>query len=353
MKERFSIFLSVCLLFVSCRPSVLQFDEVEYVTNSMMVQTKNIETVDLGLAGITDMRIRGPYIIVATSDPSGFVKVFDAETFEYLGAYFVQGNGPGELILPITASSMSFFREGDEWFAVFNGNKGHYIRFNISRSVESKVTVCEEYGEISGGTYQALDLRDGTFFFKGMSPDRNSQIRFLTRNNEKFVPEPFSRLNSAVLIPPKNDDGSYFNVLSSIIRYDAKTKWLYEASTELNTLHVYSEDGSFAKTFCIGDRIVDFNQAVKTDYGDRKRTFIAMDLFPEFCLALYKNSSLREMESGSDSFPTLFLFNIEEDVVVEISLPCNATSIALDQDRGYIYAVNQANEEVCRFMLDE
>ena len=187
---------------------------------------------------------------------------------------------------------MSLFQEGGDWIAVFNGNTGRFVRFNISRSVERHVALYEEYGDIPGVTFQALDLGNDKYFFKEMSPDRNSQIRYLICDNERIVPESFSCLNKARLIPPKQDDGAYFNALSSIIRYDATKGWFYEALTELNTLHVYAEDGSIQKTFCIGKRVDDCNQVVRTD-EDRKRTFIAMDLFPEFCLALYKNSSLR------------------------------------------------------------
>ena len=97
---------------------------------------------------------------------------------------------------------MSLFQEGGDWIAVFNGNTGRFVRFNISRSVESHVALYEEYGDIPGVTFQALDLGNDKYFFKEMSPDRNSQIRYLICDNERIVPESFSCLNKARLIPP-------------------------------------------------------------------------------------------------------------------------------------------------------
>lgn len=341
------------ILLSSCHPATLSFDDVQYVTSPMQMGVKDIQPVDLGVKGVIDMRIRGPYMVVATSDVSGYIKVFDAESRELLGSFFTQGNGPGELIVPVTASSMVFFNEDGHWFTSFNSNKGTFIRFDIDKSIEQQKTVSQEYGNIPNGPFQALDLGNDVYFFKTMSPDRNSQIRYLLRHGQKEIPSTFEILNKASLTLPSKDDGSYFNALSSIIRYDPGTGWFYEASTELNTIHVYSEDGSMARTFCFGDEIDNYDRVVKTDYNDRTQTFVSMDLFPEFCLILYQGSTFYEIDTGNAKEPTLLLLNIDEDTILTIPFPFRATSFALDQERVLLYSVDRVNEDVFSFELLE
>ena len=341
------------LVLASCHSSTLHFDDTEYIVSPMEVGVKNVQSVDLGIKGIIDMRIRGPYMVVATSDVSGFIKVFDAESRTILGSFFAQGNGPGELIVPITASSMFFTKEGDKWFASFNSNKGTFIRFDIEESINEQRTVFQEYGSIPSGPCQALDLGNDTFFYKVMSPDRNSQIRYLLRHDQRTTPSSFEVLNSATLTPPSKDDGSYFNALSTIVNYDPEKDWLYEASTELNTIHVYSEDGSMARTICFGDKLDNYDSVVKKDFNDRIQTFVSMDLFPEFCLILYQGSTFYEIDTGNAKEPTLLLLNLDEGTIVTIPFPCRATSFALDQERVLLYSVDRVNEEVISFELSE
>ena len=353
MEKKHILIAVAAIMLVSCHSATLSFDEVEYITSSMTMPVRDVQTVDLGIKGIIDMKIRGPYMIVATSDNSGYIKVFDAESRTLLGSFFAQGNGPGELILPVTVSSMSFANTDGRWLASFNDNIGSFVRFDIGESVKQQKTVSQKYGSIPNGTFQALDLENDKYFFKTMSANRNAQKRYLVEHGREVIPPSFEILNKAELTPPPIDDGSYFNALSSIVRFEPEKAWFYEASTELNTIHVYSEDGSFARTYCMGDKLMDYNSVVKTEYKDRKRTFVSVDLFPEFYLALYQDSTIYDIDTGIAHDPEVLYLNIEEGVIGTIHLPFSATSIALDQSSGVLYAVNQMTEEVYACMVAE
>ena len=129
-KSLVAVSLITAFTVQSCKPSVIAFDEVEYVTSlgsNERFAPVGAE-VNLGVIGINDFRIFGPYMVVSTHDDAGLIKIFakDGE-HELLGSFFAKGNGPGELIFSPSTGSFVFKTDSNgDICAEFDNRVGSY-----------------------------------------------------------------------------------------------------------------------------------------------------------------------------------------------------------------------------------
>lgn len=345
--RRLLIILSAVLV-VSCKPSTLAFEDTVYVNSFDDFYAQKCEEIDLGVIGITDIRIFDKYLIVGTQDPDGYVKIFNKASRSLLGSFFRKGNGPSELLYPTPVSPFVFGHDSEgKVYAEFDNQAGTVIRFDITESISEGKTISEPIGKIDGTTFSFIDLKDGSFFYKKLSEDRNAQIRSIVDKDGETVPANMKVLNAATLSNGKDVDGTRFNVLSSIIRYDRKSQRFLEASTELNTVHMYSRDGSFARTFCLGDKLDDFEQLAVSERAERPMTSTCVRQFDDFAIVMYIGKSEKDFVLKHDDItPSLVFFYWDGSTGTRMTLPHPATDFDIDLETMYIYAHDSVTDKL-------
>jgi hypothetical protein len=351
MKRRVIIsFIYAVLLLVSCQTvGKYSFEEVTYVSSfdgEVRVSPENSKTVELNLDGIQGIKIYGPYIIVSSESEEGLISIFEKKApYRKLGSFFKKGNGPGELIYPFLPGGFNYYTsENGTIYADINNRAGKLIRFNISESIEEGKTVSEVIGTAEKTSFDVIDLGDDGIFYKTMSPERDRQIRFVEKDGQTYSTKGMTILNSA-RIKNKNDDGSRYNVLSGGVKYAPDIKCFIETPGEINAIHMYSLDYSVIKTFCIGDKLYDYNEIADRPEGERPQTSICTRLYDYYLAVLYLDIPLQELSLDSWR-PTLILFYWESGDMVKVYLPDRVTSFDMDEETLSIFAYNADSEKL-------
>lgn len=350
MKKIFHVF--VAMLFVlSCQPRVrFAFDDIEYITSfgsdERYLPTHTRSVIDLGIDGISSFKIYGPYLIVSSKDDKGQIKVLDKNApYTLLGSFFPKGNGPGELIYPVPAGTFQYQTGEDGTVcAEFSDGTGKIIRFNITESVCEGRTVTEKVSDAGRLTFETVDLGEDGIFYKEMSPERDAQIRFIVRDGEKIVTRSMEKLN-APIIRNKVDDGTRFNVLSGQVFYNPRVKRFAETPGEINAVHMYSLDDSFAKTFCFGDKLYDFNEIADRDFANRPVTCVSSRAYDDFLVVLYLDGvTEREFQTDPSWRPSLLLILWDGSEVRKLNIPDRVDSFDVDFETLHIFAFDSDSE---------
>ena len=347
-RSLFPILFCAILLSACHRQGILSFKAVEYIPEDSIdynVESSSGKRVDLGIDGIQYFQIVGPYIVLLSPAESGFFTVLEKNPpYNELGSFFRKGRGPGELPAMNIPGNWGQNSEG-EVYADLNNLTGKIVRWNITRSILQGRTVTEEIGETGKTTFSTENLGEEGIYHKELGPDKDRQERYImTKDSVKYIPKNMRLLNEAIL-QNKEDDGARFNILSTEVEYDSETKRIIEASSGLNTIHIYSIDGDFAKTFCIGDRIYNYNDLADRGLADRPITTIDGKNFGNFCAFLYLDVPMAAF-ARPESIPRLLLVPWDGSSITQIKLPDKITSFDIDIESGLLFGYSALTESM-------
>lgn len=348
MKYLRFIFIGL-ILFCGCNSST-KFDlgKVEYITTfdqEIYLGNEPMSEFVFEEDGVNNFRTYGPYIIASTYNPEAYILVFDkAAPYSCLGRFFKNGNGPGELAVPVLPSSFSFYQDSTgEYHAEFDNRAGKIIRFDIDRSIVSQSTVSNIVGDSKRTSFVTVDLGEDGVFHKDLSDAKDQQIRYITKDGKTISSRSMERLNRAV-IRNKIDDGMRFNVLSGSVLYDRDTKRFAETPGQINAIHLYALDDSYAKTFCIGDKLLDYNEIADRENEDRPRTSISTRQFKDYIGVLYLGVAPRE--DRQDVTQSIILLSWDGKKNARIHLPNRVSCFDIDFDEDRLYTFDQMEEKM-------
>ena len=361
MKSKSIPFVFLLCVLCSCNTSGSRFalDDIEYITSfdayDAIVPISKRSVVDLKIDGIRSFKVYGPYIIVSTAHENGQITIFEKQPpYQRVGSFFPKGNGPGELVYPLSPSSFVYHTSEDGTITAELDNKaGKLIRFDITRSITERRTVTETIGETKRTTFEVINLGEDGIFYKDISDTRDAQIRYIVKDGEKIITKSMEKLNAAIL-KNKEDDGLRFNVLSGSVKYDAATKKFCETPGQINAIHIYSLDDSYAKTFCFGKKLYDYNELADRPQGERRNTSICTRLGNRFLQVLYVDVTKNEYSEGAWK-PSLILLPLSgnDDAPRRFQLPDRVDSFDFDIFiNGYyttaanLYALDSATESM-------
>ena len=352
----FLLIVVFTILVCSChRQGILSFKTVEYISEDNIdftIDSSSGKIVDFGVDGIQYFQIAGPYIVLLSPAESGYFTVLEKNPpFNELGSFFRKGRGPGELPAMNIPDNYGQNLNG-EVYADINNLSGKILRWNITKSVQEGRTVTEEIGETGPTTLSTENLFDDGIYYKELGPNKDCQERYIiTTCSAKYIPKNMSILNDAIL-QNKEDDGTRFNILSTEVEYDRATKRIIEASSGLNTIHIYSLDGDFAKSFCIGDQIYNYNDLANYDLADRPITTIDGKNFGSFCAFLYLDVPMFAFVHP-ESVPRLLLVPWDGSSITQVKLPDKITSFDIDLESKLLFGYNAISESMKSYDISE
>lgn len=338
------LFLFAASLSSCHRYGVFSFDDIEYITDfgerDFVISEHSRKVIDLGIEGIHSLKVYGPYLFVSTYQEDGQLMIFEKKSpYRCLGKFFHKGNGPGELVYPVTPSSFVFNTDEDgRLTADFNSMSGHVVRFHVSESIAEGRTIVENLSGISRRTFSAVNLGEDGFFYKEMTDTKDAQIRYIVKDGEKIITKSMERLNSAV-IRNKDDDGSRFNVLSGGVKYNSSLKRFAETPGEINAIHMYSLDDSYARTFCFGKKLYDFNEIADRESKDRPTTSICTRENDDFVMVLYVDATNYEYYTNENIKPSIIMLPWNGGAPNRIRLPDRLNAFDFDEEKDGYYTV--------------
>ena len=201
----------------------------------------------------------------------------------------------------------------------------------------------------------AVPLDGQEYLIVHAGADRNSINRFiLSSDGERRTTPPLDRLNSAaVKAEPESGSGSVvgsgnmvsfsvpgFSLIYGSYAYDSSRGLIVEAERTLNTMNIFSADGTYARTVCTyGDRVDDISSV---EYDSDARLALRPKTYPDFISVLHW---FREPEVKQ----YVRLFSYEGEPLAEIPLPKGGIFYDMDISGGCLYVLISGQELLIRY----
>ena len=337
----------------------LAFADVVYVEDGYPVTWELApgDTLALPVLGVSDFVVKDSLLIVSNNDNAGRVTVLSLDGGTVYGKFLRMGRGPGEIVSFNGVSSVQFsYKEDGHLTACWTDYAGNLIEWDVTASLENGQT------EV---TSRSLDLQDSPWLLSAVpldgqeylivhaGADRSSINRFiLSSDGERRTTPPLDRLNSAT-VKAEPESGSVvgsgnmvsfsvpgFNLINGSYAYDSSRGLIVEAERTLNTMNIFSADGTYARTVCTyGDRVDDISSV---EYDSDARLALRPKTFPDFISVLHW---LREPEVKQ----YVRLFGYEGEPLAEIPLPEGGVFYDMDIPGGCLYVLISGQELLIRY----
>lgn len=338
--------VSILLLSVSCTNSgIMSFRDVRYVTDGEWPETltfSECNVIPLPFETPKDFILLGDSLaLFSTDDGEGFYKICRQEDFSLINSFIKRGRGPGEMPVPEFAGNFSMSQRNGHAIADFDGGNGKWISLDITSSLSEGVPVISSVDCPNNLALAALRLDERSYYFKELNRADKSQRRYILHDGKEETTKALDALNS--VIPRVEDDGFSYNIISTITRFDPKHQMFVEASLFLNTIHIYSRDGSFSRTICLGNKLDNIKKIGSLMHSSR----YASDIFIGDPSDPDVGFQVLCLGDGKAIPSSILCFAWDGSPVRKIVLSGNATYFQMR--KGAIYTLDPAEEIFCKY----
>lgn len=326
----------------------MAFDDVSYVKEFPHVFNLNdAEKVELDAIGIRNLDIYDSVLIAYTRNSDGFWAFFSLPNHEKMGKYLLKGNGPSEFIQDPGASSVTFYEDNGKRFAgILDFQKGRVFEMNLTETIrngELDMTMLTD--EIPRHPFDFVLLDSAFYFCREINKGQTRQNRFLLKDGKRIVPETFKKLNRAQ-VTPEGD----FNILSTLIKCNPERTLLVEMPIGLNQINIYSVDGSFGKTICVGKKLDNIDDIENTPKEDRMYyTYSDVRVFDDFFGAVSINETNKSYRENRKKHPEIQLFRLDGEPIALLKFDTFFNAFDIDLINGYLYTFDPNSEEMNRY----
>lgn len=329
----------------------MAFEKVSYVKSfPKELQLKGEPVGEIEVPGVSRFLIHDSLLVVQTMDAKGVWTVLSLEGYRKLGSFLRIGNGPNEVEAPFGPSLNE-----SEW----EDRSGEtYVRFRTRRRLgciievslsEALRTGNPEFRVVNDSIphtmFSAVMLGGAKYLGREVDMDRMRQDRFLMdQAGKKTVPPHLEKLNEVGEIPPGMDN---INILSAGLRYNPEHDRVVEAPVFLNTLNIYSPDGSFTRSVCCGERAVRIGTVAEMPSKDRRRYFATQRQYGRSFGVLWHDAPL--YGTHADVAASIMFFDWDGKPLCRLDLDRYADSFDIDFRTGTLYSFNSEDETFCRY----
>jgi hypothetical protein len=326
-------------------------DDIQYTTefpqSFVLDQAIDIDLESMNIIGMIDFRIYDSLLVLSVTDKEGALSFLSLPDGHFLGKFLSHGQGPNEFLFNPELTKATFFEEEGVRFAwIYDNLTGKLYKMNIDKSISNNqlsMFVCEN---LPPSLFAFCVIDSVTFFCKEIA-NQQQQIRTIWNKGEKTTPPHLEKLNLASI--RLTEESFDINILSAITMCDILKGRIVEANVHLNYINLYSLDGSFGKTICIGDKLDNIDKIQNIDMWDGIYTFGKLRLFPQFWGVLYENESMKDSRIDRKTLPVIFLFDWDGNPLAELKLNRFITGFDIDMLNGYLYASDHQTDEFCKY----
>ena len=232
---------------------------------------------------------------------------------------------------------------------LYDFQKGRLLQFNISESVNSGEShVSEVNGALPPYLFVCVMIDTSTFFIKELGNKDTQQIRYLYKNGDKTPLPILDKLNEAYI-----SEGEDFNILSAITKLSDRHNKIVEMPIGLNYINLYSLNGTFAKTLCIGEKLFDVSSIQKESEWDRIYTFSDLRVFEHFFGVVFINEGMQTYQTNRTKLPSILLFDWNGEPLAELKLENHITSFDIDFFNKKLYTFDVHSDELFKYDIDD
>jgi hypothetical protein len=174
------------------------------------------------------------------------------------------------------------------------------------------------------------------------------QERVLLKNGIRSIPSAFKKLNRASIMP-----GGDVNILGTLTGYNEETGRLVEMAINLNYINIYTPDGSFSKTICTGRELDNITDILRLNIADRIYRHASLCVYDNMFGILKIDEDYGTYDNQRKKLPSIQIFNMNGDPLVEFKLNRFATSFDIDFNNGFLYTYDQMTEEFFKYNIGD
>ena len=352
------VVLFAAIILVNCRQEpksssdYMILDEVEYVKKfPQTFSLGNGMMPKIDIIGIQNFVIYDSIMIVSTNDKDGLWSFVSLPDYNLLGSLLTKGNGPFEFIQPPSVGGeMKLLKENNQLMAYIQDfQKGRIFRLNIDKSLKAKeLDISVVTDSIPPFLFNLVIIDSTDFFCKEINNDQTQQLRYIVENKKRTTPAVLQKLNQASI--RKGED---FNILSTSTKMNYENNLIVEMPIGLNYMNLYSLDGSFGKTICIGKELDNIDKIQDKKVGDRIYTYADLRVFPDFWGVVSINEDIKTYQTGRKKLPSILLFDWQGAPLAELKLKHFITSFDIDLKNGDLYTFDAHSDELYKYDIGD
>jgi len=329
----------------------LVFAPVLYVKdfpNQMQLGAK--EALDVDVIGIEDFVVYDSIIVFSTAGLEHLWFFNTLPDLNPLGNFLKIGQGPFEFVWPPSIGHGMFFkRDGDLYIHIYDFQRGKLFRMNVSRSIKNKrLDISVFRNDLPPYLSDFVMLDDSTFYARERNADHTGKVRFIEKNGERTQPDFMKRLNDNFI-----SKGEDVNILSTGTGFNPANRRIVEMPIGLNFIHVFSLDGSFARTICLGAVADNLSKIERTKREDRMYTFADVRLFDGFFGVVQIDEDQKTNQTERKKLPNILLFDWDGNPLAKWKLDHHITSFDIDMLNGHLYTFDHKSDDFFRYDIKE
>jgi hypothetical protein len=341
------LWMSGCVKDNRLAGNYMTFDDIRYVNK--FPQTFTLDSpveVETDIIGIQDFLIYDSLLVLSATDREGLCSFLSLPGLHLMGKFLTIGNGPFEFFQPPWVNTMKFFKEEETLYAViYNFMKGELYKMNIKESIQTQKLSIDKFNDLLPEFLFNFALIDSAYYFcKEINEKETQQIRYISKDGEKIIPAHFEKLNLTSI-----DEGEDFNILATITKINTERNLVVEMLVSLNYINLYSLDGSFGKTICVGKTLDDINKVQTKPQWSRKFIFSNPMLYSQFWGVIHWDISMLSYEMEGGKVSTIMFFDYEGEPLLEIKLKAFITSFDIDFANGELYTLNHQADAFLKY----
>lgn len=348
-----AVFLAGCTQ-TSPSPSsnYMIMDEVKYVGEfplTFSLQNKAVPKIDL--IGIKSFVVYDSVMILSTSNKDGLWSFFSLPDYKYLGNFLTRGEGPLEFIeAPSVSNKVRLIKEKNMLFAyIYDSQKGKVLKMNIDEAIRKQRADLSAFKDsLPPFLFNFVMIDSSTFLCKKVNDNITQQIRYIDKDNEIKTPIAVKKLNMASI-----RQGEDINILSTITKFHPTNNRVVEMCIGLNYINIYSPDGSYSKTICIGKNLDNIKKIQDKMRWNRVYTFADLRLFDDFFGVVYINEDEKTYQINRKRFPSILLFDWQGGPLAELKLKHFITSFDIDFMKGELYTFDVHSDEFYKYGIKD
>jgi hypothetical protein len=320
---------------------VKEFPQTFFLNSAVEIKLDSLD-----ILGIQDFCIVDTMLIFTTKDKNGLWSFVSLPNYHSLGRFLKSGNGPQEFIQIPWVYSQSFFKEkGSLFAAIYDFPRGRLYKMNIYESIKNnQLNIFTLKGSLPRFLFNFLMIDSTTFMCREINDAQTKETRYILNRGKKIIPPVLEKLNLASV--RKGED---FNILATITKKNDEKKLIVEMPIGLNYINIYSLDGSFGKTICIGNKLNSIEEIQNKSVGGRVITFNSLALFSKFWGVTFINEDKQTYLTKREKYPSILLFDWTGHPLAELKLDTFITSFDIDLKNGNLFTFDLYTEKFCKY----
>lgn len=302
------------------------------------------------MLGVLDIKAIDSLLITAVSDERDVQwKFCRPDDMSMVYGCFRKGNGPDEFVSVPWLYDQQFISEnGNTECMIYDFTRGGIKVMDIGRTLTERTVAMKDCGyKIPRNLFGWRYLGQGRFIVKEVDKFHTREDRYiLSDKNMKKID--IDELNNLTV-----DAGKDINIVATMMGSSDAGDVVVEACMHLNNLYLYSPDGTFFKTICIGPHGYDTPAVVQNRNMDEIRTYYeGIECFPDFFCALYTDDSTDKPAENITASKVVF-FDWDGNPLARVTLDRHVTSVTICRQSGIMYAVDYTTEEILSYDMSD